>query len=114
MMMSWGVFLDGMTVLSCNSSQTSSVWIICTFYFTKLFPGTSVCKVSSESLDLQSSFVQKIVLEIIHVQVYNRSLDSWSYAKFESCIFSMTCLELASGANNSIVMITYNDFLLFA
>jgi len=56
---------------------------------------------SSESLDLQARFVQQIALEVIHVDGYNRCLDDRSIVcltatKFESFIFSMTCLALAN------------------
>jgi hypothetical protein len=66
---------------------------------------------------LQSRFVQQIELEVIHVDDYNHCLDNRSIvcltaAKFESFIFSVTCLALANGANNNIVMIAYNARLL--
>jgi len=72
---------------------------------------------SPESLDLQSRFVQQIVLEVIHVDDYNCCLDDRSTVcltttKCESFIFSMTCLALANGVNNNIVMIVYNALLL--
>jgi hypothetical protein len=35
-MMSWCVFPDGMTGLSCDRSRSLSVLVICTFYFTRL------------------------------------------------------------------------------
>jgi hypothetical protein len=61
----------------------------------------------SESLDPQSRFVQKIALEVIRVDGYNSCLDNPSVVcltatKFESFVFSMTCLALANGANNTV------------
>jgi hypothetical protein len=71
---------------------------------------------SPESLDQQSRFIQQIALEVVHVGGYNhclhdRSIIYLTATKFESFIFSMTYLALASGANN-IVMIAYNARLL--
>jgi len=101
-MISWGIFPDGMTGLSCNTSQTLSVWIMCTFNFTRLFRGITFYKMSSsESLDLQSKFKQQIALEVIRVQgynhcLYNRSIGCQTATKSESFVFSITCLALAN------------------
>jgi len=39
-------------------------------------------------------------------------IECLTVTKFELFIFSMTCLALANGANNNIVMIAYNAHLL--
>jgi len=40
-MISWGVFPDGMTGLSCNWSQSLSVLVTCTLLFYKILRGIS-------------------------------------------------------------------------
>jgi hypothetical protein len=68
---------------------------------------------SVDALDPQSRFIQQIALEVIRVDGYNRCLSKrlivcLTTTKFESFIFFKTCLAVTNGANNDIVMITYN------
>jgi hypothetical protein len=76
------------------------------------------CKFSSsESLDLQSRFLQRIVLEFICSQGYNHCLDNSSIVcmtatKCDSFIVSVTCLALANSTNINIFIIAYNGCLL--
>jgi hypothetical protein len=66
-MMSWGVVPDGRTSLSSNRSLSLSVLVI--WYIVSL-------RFLLNPLDLQSSFVQQIVLELIHGQGYDHCLDN--------------------------------------